>query len=112
MRAYDNMVSVIDEFRQRMHHRSEKVEEREIDRAIRVELGLLEVDRSHTSSNMQTTTPKNPGFFNRYLRISLQCGSRKIMSLPSGNIGHSLREGMGTFIAIAHYSYGIRRIHK
>jgi hypothetical protein len=66
MRGYDRMVSVIDEFRQRIQRRSEKVEKREIDKAIRVQLGLLEEETSQTSPTIQSAQTKKPGFFNRY----------------------------------------------
>lgn len=66
MRGYDRMVSVIDEYRQRIQRQSEKVEKREIDKAIRVQLGLLEVETPQTHPTIQTTQTKKPGFLNRY----------------------------------------------
>ena len=66
MRGYDRMVSVIDEFRQRMQRQSEKVEKREIDKAIRVQLGLLDVETSQASPALQSTQTKKPGFLEKY----------------------------------------------
>lgn len=66
MRDYDRMVSVIDEFRQRLQRQSEKVEKREIDRAIRIQLGLLEAEPAPTSPTIPITPVKKPGVFSRY----------------------------------------------
>jgi len=81
MRGYDRMVSVIDEFRQRMQRQSEKVEKREIDKAIRVQLGLLDVETSQTSPLYRVLRRKNPDFPRKViLKISSRCGLRKTMS--------------------------------
>jgi hypothetical protein len=66
MRDYDRMVSIIDEYRQRIQRRSEKVEKREIDKAIRLRLGLLEADTADKMRAVQNDQTQKPGFFNRY----------------------------------------------
>jgi hypothetical protein len=66
MRDYDRMVSVIDEFRQRLQRQSEKVEKREIDRSIRIQLGLIEAEMAQSSPTIPIAPVKKPGFFSRY----------------------------------------------
>lgn len=66
LRDYDRMVSVINEYRQRLQRRSEKVEKREIDKAIRLRLGLLEADLAQTTGATQNNLPQKPGFYKRY----------------------------------------------
>ena len=68
LRDYDRMVSVINEYRQRMQRRSEIVEKREIDKAIRLRLGLLEAETMSSVSAVQHTQTKKPGFYDRYFR--------------------------------------------